>query len=163
MYNITEQLNYLATLAPKHLELYADGACKGNPGPGGWGVHFHEFDYPGLCYGYDMTTNNIQEMLAMLVALQVVERLGCTARIYTDSNLVYKGLSEWLPKWKATNFKTVKKNRELWQQLIPLYDRLASKVTIHKVKGHSGNPGNDAADALANKGVKECLMKSKSV
>ena len=163
MINITEQLNYLATLAPKHLELYADGACKGNPGPGGWGVHFHEFDYPGLCGGDIMTTNNIQEMLAALVALQVVERLGCTANIYTDSNLVFKGLGEWLPGWKATNFKTVKKNRELWQQLIPLYDKLADKVTIHKVKGHSGNPGNDAADALANKGVKECLMKSKSV
>lgn len=162
MINITEQLNYLATLAPKHLELYADGACKGNPGPGGWGVHFHEFDYPGLCGGDIHTTNNIQEMLAALVALQVVERLGCTANIYTDSNLVFKGLGEWLPGWKATNFKTVKKNRELWQQLIPLYDKLADKVTFHKVKGHSGNPGNDAADALANKGVIECLTKSKN-
>lgn len=162
MHNITEQLNYLATLAPAHLELYCDGACKGNPGPGGWGVHFHEFDYPGLCGGSVHTTNNIMEMQAMLVTLQVIERLGCTARIYTDSNLVLKGLTEWLPGWKATNFKTVKKNRELWQQLIPLYDKLASKISIHKVKGHSGNPGNEAADALANKGVTECLTKSKN-
>lgn len=61
MINITEQLNYLAKRAPTHLELYADGACKGNPGPGGWGLHFHEFDYPGMCGGDILTTNNIQD------------------------------------------------------------------------------------------------------
>lgn len=162
MINITEQLNYLAKLAPKHLELYADGACKGNPGPGGWGVHFHEFDYAGLCGGSPLTTNNIMEMTAMLVALQVVDHLGCTARIHTDSKLVHSGLTEWLPGWRARNFKNVK-NLDLWQQIIPLYDKLSNQISLHKVKGHSGIPGNEAADALANKGVKECLMKSKSV
>jgi len=158
MIDITEQLNYLVRLAPKHLELYCDGACKGNPGPGGWGVHFHEFDYSGLCGGSPLTTNNIMEMTAMLITLQVVDRLGCTANIYTDSNLVLKGLTEWLPGWRARNFKDVK-NLELWRQIIPLYDKLASRISLHKVKGHSGNPGNEAADALANKGVKECLTK----
>lgn len=162
MIDITEQLNYLAKLAPDHLELYVDGACKGNPGPGGWGVHFHEFDYPGLCGGEILTTNNVQEMTAMLVGLRVVDHLGCTANFYIDSNLVLKGLTEWLPGWRARNFKDVK-NLALWQQIIPLYDKLGSKISLHKVKGHSGNPGNEAADALANKGVKECLMKSKSV
>lgn len=158
MIDITEQLNYLVRLAPEHLELYCDGACKGNPGPGGWGVHFHEFDYSGLCGGSPLTTNNIMEMTAMLITLQVVDRLGCTANIYTDSNLVLKGLTEWLPGWRARNFKDVK-NLELWRQIIPLYDKLAPRISLHKVKGHSGNPGNEAADALANKGVKECLTK----
>lgn len=162
MINITEELKYLSTLAPTHLELYVDGACKGNPGPGGWGVHFHEFDYSGLCGGSVLTTNNIMEMTAMLVALQVIDQLGCTARIHTDSNLVCQGLQEWLPGWRARNFKNVK-NLDLWQQIIPLYDKLCDRISIHKVKGHSGIPGNEAADRLANKGVKECLMKSKSV
>ena len=158
MINITEQLNYLSKLAPDHLELYCDGACKGNPGPGGWGVHFHKFDYPGLCGGATFTTNNIMEMTAMLVTLQVVDHLGCTARIHTDSNLVLRGLTEWLPGWRERNFKNVK-NLDLWQQIVPLYDKLNGKISLHKVKGHSGDPGNDAADKLANKGVKECLMK----
>lgn len=162
MDDIIEQLGYLKAILPGHLTIYTDGACKGNPGPGGWGVHLQEVDW-GLCGGDILTTNNIMEMTAMLKALRLIDMTGCTAAIYLDSNLVLKGLTEWLPGWKATNFKTVKKNRELWQQIIPLYDKLASKISLHKVKGHSNDPGNDAADALANKGVKECLMKSKTV
>ena len=162
MDDIIEQLGYLKAILPGHLTIYTAGACKGKPGPGGWGIHIQEVDW-GLCGGDILTTNNIMEMTAMLKALRLIDMTGCTAAIYLDSNLVLKGLTEWLPGWKATNFKTVKKNRELWQQIIPLYDKLASKISLHKVKGHSNDPGNDAADALANKGVKECLMKSKTV
>jgi len=157
MDDIIEQLSYLKRDVPSHLTIYTDGACKGNPGPGGWGVHLQEFNW-GLCGGSKHTTNNIMEMTAMLKALQLVDMTGCTASIYLDSNLVLKGLTEWLPGWKARNFKDVK-NLELWQQIIPLYDKLAAKLSLHKVKGHSNDPGNDAADALANKGVTECLMK----
>ena len=98
----------------------------------------------------------------MLRALQLIDMTGCTADIYLDSNLVLKGLTEWLPGWRARNFKNVK-NLELWQQIIPLYDKLVAKISLYKVKGHSDDPGNDAADALANKGVTECLTKSKTV
>lgn len=162
MDDIIEQLGYLKREVPAHLTIYTDGACKGNPGPGGWGVHLQELNW-GLCGGSLHTTNNIMEMTAMLKALQLVDMTGSSADIYLDSNLVLKGLTEWLPGWKASNYKTVKKNLELWQQIIPLYDKLASKLNLYKVKGHSNDPGNDAADALANKGVQECLTKSKTV
>lgn len=161
MHDIIEQLSYLKRDVPPHLTIYTDGACKGNPGPGGWGVYLQELDW-GLCGGELLTTNNIMEMKAMLRALQLIDMTGCTADIYLDSNLVLKGLTEWLPGWRARNFKNVK-NLELWQQIIPLYDKLVAKISLYKVKGHSNDPGNDAADALANKGVTECLTKSKTV
>jgi ribonuclease HI len=137
------------------VEIYTDGACKGNPGPGGWGALLR---YQGtekeLFGGEAMTTNNRMEMTAVIEALKTLTR-PCRVALYTDSQYVQKGVTEWLSQWKARGWRTASKaavkNEDLWRLLdaeLPRHD-----IRWHWVKGHAGHEGNERADALANRGV----------
>lgn len=135
--------------------IYADGACKGNPGPGGWGAWLRFGEHEKELFGGEpQTTNNRMELTAVIRALQALKR-PCQIKVYTDSVYVQKGISEWLPGWKARNWKTSDKkpvkNDDLWREL----DVLAQPHAIQWlwVKGHNGDEGNERADALANRGV----------
>ncbi|MFZ5484340.1 MAG: ribonuclease HI [Pseudomonadota bacterium] len=137
------------------VELFTDGACKGNPGPGGWGVLLRFGDREKeLCGGAPETTNNRMELTAVIEGLGQLKRAS-RVRVHTDSQYVQKGIQEWLPGWKRKGWKTstgqAVKNRDLWERL----DRLAAEhqVEWRWVKGHAGHPGNERADALANAGV----------
>ena len=141
------------------VSVYADGACKGNPGPGGWGVLIRMGEHSKeLCGGELMTTNNRMELTAVIRALEALKRT-CQLKIYTDSVYVQKGMTEWLVSWKARGWRTSDKkpvkNDDLWQQL----DGLAQPHEIEWiwVKGHAGHEGNERADALANEGVAKVL------
>lgn len=137
------------------VEIYADGACKGNPGPGGWGAWLlSDGKEKTLSGGEVLTTNNRMELTAVIRALEALKK-PCTVKIYTDSSYVQKGISEWIIGWKARNWRTADKkpvkNEDLWKVL----DDLAKQHQIEWVwvKGHAGNVGNERADALANQGV----------
>lgn len=146
------------------VEIHTDGACKGNPGPGGWGALL---SYGGremeLCGGEPSTTNNRMEMTAVIQALLALKR-KCRVRIYTDSTYVQKGMTEWLEGWKQRGWKTSDKkpvkNEDLWKTL----DQLVRQHEVEWVwvKGHAGHEGNERADALANKGVAPYLGKALS-
>lgn len=139
--------------------IYADGACRGNPGPGGWGVWLrsgaHEKDMFG---GETLTTNNRMELTAVIEALASLKR-KCTVTIYTDSGYVKDGITKWIHAWKLRGWLTADKkpvkNVELWQKLDAL--NASHAVEWRWVKGHSGDPGNERADMLANKGVDAVL------
>ncbi len=135
--------------------VYADGACKGNPGPGGWGVWLKSGAHERELFGGDkLTTNNRMELTAVIEALAVLKRPS-TVVVYTDSQYVKNGITTWIHGWKARGWNTADKkpvkNRELWQRLEVL--NAAHQVSWRWVKGHSGDPGNERADALANQGV----------
>jgi ribonuclease HI len=139
------------------VQVYADGACKGNPGPGGWGAILRTGgNEKELFGGVSQTTNNRMELTAVVRALEALEH-SSTVEVYTDSQYVQKGISEWLPDWKRRGWRTADKkpvkNVDLWQEL----ERVAGKhrVTWHWVKGHAGHPENERADELANRGVDE--------
>ncbi len=141
------------------LDIYTDGACSGNPGPGGWGVLLicgeHEKE---LCGGEAQTTNNRMELMAVIRALEALKR-PVTARIHTDSQYVQRGISEWIHAWKKNGWKTSAKqpvkNADLWQRL----DTLAASHCLQWlwVKGHAGHPGNERADALARRGAASAM------
>lgn len=139
------------------VQIYTDGACKGNPGPGGWGVLLRYKESEKMLHGGEyLTTNNRMELMAAIKGLEALSR-PCTVDLYTDSQYVRKGMMEWMKQWKINGWKNSKKeavkNADLWQ----LLDELASKhqITWHWVKGHSGHVENDLVDALANKGIEE--------
>lgn len=139
------------------VEIYTDGACRGNPGPGGWGVLLMYGDKRKELYGGEAeTTNNRMELMAAIRALSSLNR-DCDLTLYTDSQYVRKGITEWIDNWKARNWKTAAKkpvkNSDLWKEL----DAQVAKHTIQWiwVKGHSGNEGNEIADQLANRGIDE--------
>jgi ribonuclease HI len=141
----------------KVVTIYTDGACRGNPGPGGWGVLLESGDRQLTLYGgEDPTTNNRMELTAVIRALEAL-KMKCHIELYTDSKYVLQGITEWLPNWKKRNWLTASKkpvqNVDLWQAL----DKLVSQNEInwHWVKGHSGDRGNEIADQLANKGIDE--------
>ncbi|MEJ8838927.1 ribonuclease HI [Ramlibacter sp. AN1133] len=139
------------------IEIYTDGACKGNPGPGGWGVLLRSGDNQKELYGGEpSTTNNRMELMAVIQALEALKR-PCAVTLYLDSQYVLKGITEWLPGWKAKGWKTASKqpvkNQELWQRLDELVTKSGHKVDWRWVRGHNGHPGNERADALANLGV----------
>lgn len=140
---------------PAPVEIYADGACKGNPGPGGWGVLLRHGGREKALYGGEAgTTNNRMELTAVIEALRALKRPSRVA-LYTDSQYVQKGVTEWLPNWKRRGWKTAGgtpvKNRDLWEILDELVSR--HEVEWHWVRGHAGHAGNEEADRLANLGV----------
>lgn len=139
------------------VEIYTDGACKGNPGPGGWGVLLRSGTTQKELYGGEAsTTNNRMELMAVIQALEALKR-PCAITLYLDSQYVLKGITEWLPGWKAKGWKTAAKqpvkNAELWRRLDDLLVQGGHVVDWRWVRGHAGDPGNERADALANLGV----------
>jgi len=146
------------------VELYTDGACRGNPGPGGWGVLLRARDREReLCGGALSTTNNRMELQAAIEGLEALTR-PCSVAVYTDSEYLRKGIGEWLPKWKATGWRTAArkpvKNEDLWRLLEAAAAR--HQVEWHWVKGHSGHAENERADALANRGLDEVLAAARA-
>lgn len=145
----------------KQIIIFTDGACRGNPGPGGWGALLrygkHEKQISGAEYD---TTNNRMELMAAIQALASVSEI-CTVELYTDSTYVQKGITEWMPVWKKRNWKKADnkpvKNADLWERL----DQEAKKhqVSWHWVKGHSGHVENELVDALANRAIDALLNK----
>ncbi len=143
------------------IDIYTDGACKGNPGPGGWGVLLKSASAQKELFGGELlTTNNRMELTAVIKALSALKR-PCHVRLHVDSQYVLKGMTEWLPGWKARGWKTAAKapvkNVDLWQQLDALVNNATHQIDWHWVKGHNGHPGNERADALANLGVEQAL------
>ena len=143
------------------IKMYTDGACKGNPGIGGWGVYVLGKNDETEFYGFDInTTNNKMELTAVIEGLKTLQNKA-EVTIFTDSQYVKNGISQWIYKWKKNGWKTASKkpvkNKDLWKQL----DYLIKDHTINWewVRGHSGNPGNEKADLLANKGILEHLEK----
>ena len=139
------------------VEIYTDGACKGNPGPGGWGVLLRSgTNQKELFGGEPSTTNNRMELMAVIQALEALKR-PCAVTLYLDSQYVLKGITEWLPGWKAKGWKTASKqpvkNVELWKRLDDLLNQGGHVVDWRWVRGHAGDAGNERADALANLGV----------
>ena len=139
------------------VEIYTDGACKGNPGPGGWGALLRYGKHEKQLYGGEReTTNNRMELLAVIEGLRSLKRAS-RVRITTDSQYVKNGITQWIHNWKKNGWKTAArkpvKNADLWQRL----DTEVAKheISWHWVKGHSGHPENEMADSLANKGVEE--------
>lgn len=140
------------------VEIYTDGACRGNPGPGGWGaVLRYKGSEKRLCGGELTTTNNRMELTAVIKALQALKRDNCDVQLYSDSRYVLNGISQWMADWKRRGWKTAAKkpvlNQDLWQALDELSQQ--HKINWHWVKGHSGHPMNELADQLANQGIDE--------
>jgi ribonuclease HI len=140
-------------------EIYTDGACRGNPGRGGWGAVLRYKGHEKTLYGAEpLTTNNRMELMAAIRALESLKR-PCRVRLTTDSQYVQKGITEWMVNWKRNGWKTAAKkpvkNADLWQRL----DAAISGHQIHWewVRGHSGHPENELADELANKAIDELL------
>ncbi len=139
------------------VEIYTDGDCKGNPGPGGWGVLLKSGGVEKELFGGEReTTNNRMELLAVINALEALKR-PCHVILHADSQYVLKGITEWLAGWKAKGWKTASKqpvkNVDLWQRLDALVSGAGHRIDWRWVKGHDGDPGNERADALANRGV----------
>lgn len=137
--------------------IYTDGACKGNPGPGGWGALLIYKGVEKELWGGDPnTTNNRMELMAAIAGLIALTR-PCSVKLVTDSQYVMKGIQEWLPNWKKRGWKTASKepvkNADLWQKLDEEVNR--HQVSWQWVRGHTGHPGNERADQLANRGVDE--------
>ena len=141
----------------QRVEIYTDGACRGNPGPGGWGVLLRFGDNEKeLCGGEYNTTNNRMELTAAIKGLTAIKK-GSLVTLTTDSKYVRNGITQWITNWKNKGWKTANKqqvkNQDLWQQLDELSQH--HDITWHWVKGHSGHRENDLADVLANRGIDE--------
>ena len=141
--------------------IYTDGACKGNPGPGGWGALMLFGEHEKHLFGGEAeTTNNRMELLAAIEALEALTR-PCKVHLITDSVYMKDGITKWIGNWRRKGWKTAAgkpvKNRDLWERL----DQAVERHEVHWgwVKGHAGDPGNEKADELANRGVEQCLGK----
>ena len=146
---------------PQVVKIYTDGGCRGNPGPGGWGVLLRYQSVEKSYYGAEAhTTNNRMELMGAIKGLEALTK-PCVVELYTDSQYVQKGMSEWIVNWKKKGWKNSQKepvkNADLWQQL----DQLTAghKVTWHWVKGHSGHSENEFVDQLANRAIDELLQR----
>ncbi len=141
------------------VSIFTDGACRGNPGPGGWGAILRAGDREKELYGAEPhTTNNRMELTAAISALEALKR-PCEVTLTTDSQYVRQGITQWLAAWKRRGWKTADrkpvKNQDLWERLEKATHR--HKVHWHWIKGHSGHPENERADALANRAIDELL------
>ena len=141
------------------IQIFTDGACRGNPGPGGWGVLLRYTDTEKQLLGAETdTTNNRMELTAAIKGLEAL-RKSCQVDLYTDSKYLKDGMTSWLKQWKKNNWKNAQKkpvkNADLWQTLDKLAE--AHNIKWHWVKGHSGHPENELADALANQAIDELL------
>jgi len=141
--------------------VHTDGACKGNPGPGGWGVRMVAGAHTKELFGGEReTTNNRMELTAVIEALKALRR-PCHVVLYLDSQYVRQGITQWIHGWKAKGWRTADrqpvKNVDLWQALDRLVSTSGHRIEWHWVKGHAGDPGNERADALANQGVAQAL------
>lgn len=139
----------------KVIEIYTDGACRGNPGPGGWGVWLKSGESEKEIYGGEKrTTNNRMELMAAIQALEILNQ-PCRIKLYSDSKYVLQGITEWIDNWKKRGWKTAArqpvKNDDLWRRLDTAMQK--HHVDWIWVKGHSGNIGNEKADQLANQGI----------
>lgn len=139
------------------VEIFTDGACRGNPGPGGWGVVLRAGEHEKELWGGERdTTNNRMELTAAIAGLEALKRPS-SVDLTTDSQYVRKGITEWIAGWKQRGWKTASKqpvkNQDLWQQLDSLNGQ--HEVRWHWIKGHSGHPENERADELANRGIDE--------
>jgi ribonuclease HI len=139
--------------------IYTDGACSGNPGPGGWGAVLRYGGHLKEIHGGDRsTTNNRMELMAAIQALEALKRPS-NVQLYTDSRYLLDGITKWLPGWERNGWKTASKqpvkNAELWRRLVEA--KRPHKVTWHWVKGHEGDPGNERADQLARLGISETI------
>jgi ribonuclease HI len=148
------------TDAPKIVDIFTDGACSGNPGPGGWGALLrYDSVEKELCGGESATTNNRMEMMAAIVALETLKR-PMKARIHTDSTYLRDGITKWIHDWKKRNWRTADKkpvkNVDLWQRLESALER--HDVEWFWVRGHAGHPENERADALARQAIAELRM-----
>ncbi len=137
--------------------LYCDGACRGNPGPGGWGVLLRYQGVERQLHGGEKdTTNNRMELMAAIRGLQALKR-SCDVELTSDSEYVKRGITEWMPKWQRNGWRTSNKkpvkNQDLWELLLTEVSK--HRVHWHWVKGHSGHPENEVADGLANRGIDE--------
>ena len=144
------------------VEIFTDGACRGNPGPGGWGAVLRTGAAEKEIWGGETaTTNNRMEMTAAIRALEALSR-PCVVSAYTDSEYLKRGISEWLAGWKQRGWRTADKktvkNIDLWQQLDLLAQR--HEISWYWVRGHAGHPENERADALANRGLEETLQRT---
>ena len=148
--------------AADEIDIYADGACRGNPGPGGWGALLRCRGRERELYGSEpMTTNNRMEMMAVISALQSLTR-SCRVQVYTDSRYVCDGMRSWLSGWKRRGWRTAQggavKNQDLWQLLDAEQER--HEVAWHWVKGHAGHRDNERVDRLANRAIDEMQARS---
>jgi ribonuclease HI len=146
------------------VEIYCDGACRGNPGPGGWGVLLRSGGHEKRLYGAEaLTTNNRMELQGAIEGLAALNR-DCRVTVWTDSEYVKKGMTEWLQGWKARGWKNSQrqpvKNADLWQRLEQ--ETLRHQVDWRWVRGHNGHEGNELADQLANLAIDEFLGKKKA-
>ncbi len=137
--------------------IHTDGACRGNPGPGGWGAVLEHQSRERELYGYEPeTTNNRMELMAVIQALETLKR-PCKVRAITDSQYVMKGVTEWMPGWKKRGWRTASRkpvaNRDLWERLDAAIQR--HEIEWEWVRGHTGQEGNERADQLANRGIDE--------
>ncbi len=142
-----------------HVEIYSDGACRGNPGPGGWGALLRTGGHEKkLCGAEPQTTNNRMELMGAIEGLKALKR-PCSVTLWTDSEYVKKGMTEWLAGWKARGWKTSAKapvkNADLWQRLET--EAARHQVDWRWIKGHAGHEGNEIADQLANQAIDEML------
>jgi ribonuclease HI len=146
------------------VEIFTDGACSGNPGPGGWGAILRSRGVEKeLSGGEPATTNNRMELKAAIEALSALKKKPCRVDLYTDSNYVRSGITEWLPAWRARGWRTADKkpvkNQDLWQELAALAEQ--HDVSWHWIKGHAGHPENERADELANLGLDAMLERAR--
>lgn len=146
------------------IHIYTDGACSGNPGPGGWGAVIHKdgAETQEIFGGIAETTNNRMELTATIKGIETILADPSTAHIHTDSTYVKDGITLWVKNWQKNGWKTAAKkpvkNQDLWQDLVAVCDK--KPITWHWVKGHSGHPDNERADMLARNGVMQIMMKA---
>jgi ribonuclease HI len=139
-------------MTKKPVEIFTDGACSGNPGPGGWGAILRYAGHEKELSGYEaQTTNNRMELMAAIKALEALKQ-SCKVDVYTDSSYVQQGVMEWLKGWKAKGWPARIKNKDLWLELDAQLQK--HEVKFHWIRGHAGHPENERADELARKAIR---------